>query len=97
MARRPDPARILAAQREGTRQRLIGTGILPERVETCCIARPTAANVRASLRSRNSPNGRPCERQHHARHALARAPGLQEAAAAALDSVFAEPTIAEAR
>jgi hypothetical protein len=30
MARRGIP-RILAAQREGTRQRLIGTGMLPER------------------------------------------------------------------
>ena len=33
MTRRADPARILAAQREGTRQRLISTGILPERVD----------------------------------------------------------------
>ena len=30
---RADPARIRAAQREGTRQRLIGTGMLPERVD----------------------------------------------------------------
>jgi len=28
-----DPARILAAQREGIRQRLLGTGMLPERVD----------------------------------------------------------------
>ena len=28
-----DPARILSAQRAGTRQRLIGTGMLPERVD----------------------------------------------------------------
>ena len=33
MSRRGDPARILAAQREGTRQRLISTGIPPERVD----------------------------------------------------------------
>jgi hypothetical protein len=30
---RGDPARILEAQREVTRQRLIGTGMLPERVD----------------------------------------------------------------
>ena len=30
---RGDPARILAAQREGTRQRLIGTWMMPERVD----------------------------------------------------------------
>ena len=33
MARQPDPARILAAQREGTRQRLISTGMTVERVD----------------------------------------------------------------
>jgi hypothetical protein len=33
MARQGDPARIQAAQREGTRQRLISTGMLPERVD----------------------------------------------------------------
>jgi hypothetical protein len=33
MARRGDPARILAAQRDGTRQRLINTGMLRERVD----------------------------------------------------------------
>jgi len=33
MARRRDPARIDDAQREGTRQRLLGTGMLPQRVD----------------------------------------------------------------
>jgi hypothetical protein len=33
MARRADPARVLAAQREGSRQRLISTGMLPELVD----------------------------------------------------------------
>jgi hypothetical protein len=33
MARRGDPARILAAQREGSRQRLISTGMPHERVD----------------------------------------------------------------
>ena len=33
MARRADPARILAAQREGTRQRLISAGMLVGRVD----------------------------------------------------------------
>lgn len=33
MSRRADRARIDAARREGTRQRLISTGILPERVD----------------------------------------------------------------
>jgi len=33
MARRRDPARILAAQREGSRERLTRTGMLPERVD----------------------------------------------------------------
>jgi hypothetical protein len=33
MAGRADPARIEAAQREGTRQRLLGTGMLPQRVD----------------------------------------------------------------
>jgi hypothetical protein len=34
MARRADPARIDAARREATRQRLLGTGMLAERVES---------------------------------------------------------------
>jgi hypothetical protein len=33
MARRGDPKLILEAQREGTRQRLLGTGMLPQRVD----------------------------------------------------------------
>ena len=33
MARRPDPARILAAQREGTRQRLTCAGLPVDRVD----------------------------------------------------------------
>jgi hypothetical protein len=33
MARRPDPARILEAQRAGTRARLISAGVSPERVD----------------------------------------------------------------
>jgi hypothetical protein len=33
MSRRADPVRILAAQREGTRQRLVSTGIPLERVD----------------------------------------------------------------
>ena len=33
MARRSDPACILAAHREGTPQRLVSTGMLPERVD----------------------------------------------------------------
>jgi hypothetical protein len=33
VARRSNPARIKAAQREGTRQRLISAGLTPERVD----------------------------------------------------------------
>jgi hypothetical protein len=33
MAGRADPARIEAAQREGVRQRPMGTGMLPQRVD----------------------------------------------------------------
>lgn len=38
MARRADPARIEAAHREGTRQRLLGTGMLPGRVDALIAA-----------------------------------------------------------
>jgi hypothetical protein len=47
MARRGDPARILAAQREGLRQRLLSTGRLPERVDQLIAAWDAEAGRRA--------------------------------------------------
>jgi hypothetical protein len=38
MARRADPARIDEARREATRQRLLGTGMLPGRVDALMAA-----------------------------------------------------------
>jgi len=38
MARRPDPTRIDAARREATRQRLLSTGMLPDRVDALMAA-----------------------------------------------------------
>lgn len=38
MARRPDPTRLDAARREATRQRLLSTGMLPDRVDALMAA-----------------------------------------------------------
>jgi len=38
MSRRADPVRIAAAHREATRQRLLSTGMLPERVDALTAA-----------------------------------------------------------
>ena len=52
MARRADPTRIDAARREATRQRLLSTGMLPERVDALMAAWEAEAG------SRGIPEGR---------------------------------------
>ena len=99
MSRRSTPERIDAAHREGTRQRLLRTGVLPGRVDELM------AGWEASAASQGLPRDgrywdagydwivaqRPQQRRTHL------LPELQEAAAAALDTVLAEPPASEAR
>jgi hypothetical protein len=53
MGRRSDPNRIDAARREATRQRLLSTGMLPERVDALMAAWEAEAAARREL-----PEGR---------------------------------------
>lgn len=46
MARRPDPTRRDAARREATRQRLLSTGMLPDRVDALMAAWEAEASRR---------------------------------------------------
>jgi hypothetical protein len=52
MPRRSDPARIDAARREATRQRLLSTGMLSERVDTLMAEWETEAARRGLAHSR---------------------------------------------
>ena len=52
MARRADPARIETARRQATRQRLLSTGMLPERVDALMAAWVAEAD------NRGLPDGR---------------------------------------
>jgi hypothetical protein len=64
MARRPNPARILEAQRAGTRARLISAGLLPERVD----------QLLAAFNALPERQGRPWEGEEAYRWALAQPP-----------------------
>ena len=52
MPRRADPARIDAARREATRQRLLSTGMLPDRVDALMAAWEAEAGRRGLLEAR---------------------------------------------
>lgn len=56
MAQRANPARIEVARREATRQRLLGTGMLPERVAAVMAAWEAEAGRRGLPEDRRYAN-----------------------------------------